>query len=337
MEDLISVVIPVYNVEKYLPECLESVINQTYEKLEIILVNDGSTDNSLKICNEYKDKDKRIVVIDSINKGVSNARNLGIENSNGKYIAFIDSDDFIEKDYCTKMLTKLKSTNADCVSCGYNRVYSDCKEIILNGKECVLTPKQFLEMILDVQTGMGFCHMKLWKSKIIKDSGIRFNTSIKVAEDAFFCMQLSKEISSIFLLNEPLYNYRLNNQSLVRKYDENYVNKYLDAMIETNKYIKLNYNEDDYITTKFYNYVCYHILLIVVNYCFNPQNKKNTHMKSKELADICNIELFKESIQKSNYEGFSLTRKITLFTIKYKLYFITKIIAQFRQLQMRMK
>ena len=337
MEDLISVIIPVYNVEKYLPECIESIINQTYKKLEIILINDGSTDDSLEICNRYKDKDNRIIVINSTNKGASNARNLGIEASTGRYIAFIDSDDFIEKDYFTKMLEQLVRTNCDCVSCGYNRVYNNCKESILNGKKGIFSSDEFFEMILDVQTGMGFCHMKLWKSEIIKKSGINFNTNIKVAEDAFFCIQLSRKMKRVSILNEPLYNYRLNNQSLVKKYDANYVDKYLKAMIETDNYIKTNYNEDNFMTTKFYNYVCYHILLIIVNYCFNPENKKTKKMRIKELVDICNIELFKKSIKKSNYKGFSLTRKITLFTIKHKLYFITRIIAEFRQLQMRKK
>ena len=97
--DLISVVIPVYNVEQYLPKCIESIMNQTYKNLEIILVNDGSTDGSQKICEEYKSIDNRIKIINKENGGLSDARNVGIDNSSGNYITFIDSDDYIDDDY----------------------------------------------------------------------------------------------------------------------------------------------------------------------------------------------------------------------------------------------
>ena len=97
-KDLISIIIPVYNVEKYLEECIESVINQTYRNLEIILVDDGSTDKCLETCKEYEKRDNRIKVIHQENAGVSVARNVGIDFSTGQYIGFVDSDDFIEKD-----------------------------------------------------------------------------------------------------------------------------------------------------------------------------------------------------------------------------------------------
>ena len=95
MNKLISVIVPVYNAEKYLKECVESLINQTYINLEIILINDGSTDNSIQICNEYADYDSRIIVVDKLNEGVSKTRNLGIEIAKGDFITFVDSDDYI--------------------------------------------------------------------------------------------------------------------------------------------------------------------------------------------------------------------------------------------------
>ena len=95
----ISIIIPVYNVEKYLSRCLESVINQSYKNIEIIIVNDGSTDNSFDICNKYKKKDKRVILIDQNNQGLSGARNTGLKHATGEYICFIDSDDYVEKDY----------------------------------------------------------------------------------------------------------------------------------------------------------------------------------------------------------------------------------------------
>ena len=100
MEDLITIIIPIYNVEKYLRECLDSVINQTYKKLQIILIDDGSNDNSGKICDEYKEKDNRIEVMHKANGGVSSARNAGLKIAKGDYITFVDGDDYLDKDYC---------------------------------------------------------------------------------------------------------------------------------------------------------------------------------------------------------------------------------------------
>ena len=107
MENLISVVVPVYNAQLYLPECLDSIINQSYKHLEIILVNDGSTDDSLDICNQYAQKDKRVTVINQQNKGVVLARKQGIKNAHGEYLSFIDADDYIAQEYFETMLNNI--------------------------------------------------------------------------------------------------------------------------------------------------------------------------------------------------------------------------------------
>ena len=115
--DLISVIIPIYNVEQYLKECLESVINQTYRNLEIILVDDGSKDKSGKICDEYKNKDERIKVVHKENGGLSDARNAGMKIATGKYIQFIDSDDFIDKDMIETLYNLIIENEADISMC----------------------------------------------------------------------------------------------------------------------------------------------------------------------------------------------------------------------------
>lgn len=111
----ISVIIPIYNVEQYLSQCLDSIINQTYTNLEIILINDGSTDNSEKICNQYKLLDPRIIVIHKTNGGLSDARNTGIKIATGDYISFVDADDFIDENMYTILFQKINTTNADII------------------------------------------------------------------------------------------------------------------------------------------------------------------------------------------------------------------------------
>lgn len=334
MDDLITIIIPVYNVEKYLPKCIDSIINQSYKNLEIILVNNKSTDSSLNICKNYEKMDTRIKVINTDKKGVSYARNIGIKEANGKYLTFVDADDYLDLNFCKIMLQNLIRTNSDCVACGYNRVYENREERIINNGLQELSNIEFLEKILEVQSGLGFCHMKLWKKEIVDISKVKFNENIIVAEDALFCIQISESISKLFIVNEALYNYRFNEQSVVRKYDSNYANKYLKAMIETKKYIQSKYN-DELMLKKLSNYIVYHVLLIIVNYCFNPNNGNNTIEQFKLLKMICEIDEFNKAIKKCNYEGVSLTRKITIFTIKYKLYFVTMLIAKIRQLQFR--
>lgn len=175
--------------------------------------------------------------------------------------------------------------------------------------------------------------MKLWEKSSIGD--IRFNEELKVGEDAFFNIVVSKNIEKFYMLNKELYNYRFNETSVVRKYDEEYANKYLKSMQATKKYIQENYKKNTEILKRLNNYITYHILLIIVNYCFNPQNNMGFIKQIKELIKICSIQEFKEAIKKSSYEGFSLTRKITVFTLKYKLYFLTMIIGKIRQKQFK--
>ena len=123
-KDKISVIIPVYNTELYLRRCLESVINQTYTNLQIIIIDDGSTDNSLKICTEYAQNDNRLIVYSQNNSGVSAARNKGLDMATGDYIAFVDSDDFIENDMFAKLLNTMVNNEADIIVCGI-KFYSE--------------------------------------------------------------------------------------------------------------------------------------------------------------------------------------------------------------------
>ena len=319
-EELISVIIPVYNVEKYLKECLDSVINQTYKNIEIILVNDGSTDNSRDICESYAKLDNRIKVINKENAGVSSARNRGVEEAKGEWITFIDADDWVESEYCSKLYQEVKSNaDTDIAICGYNRVYGDEKEVI-NCKTLRKTynTKQFFIKVLNVQNSYGFCHMKLIRKACIGDT--KFNENIVVGEDALFNMELVRNI---------------NDQSVVRRYDENYANKYLKSIKEIKKYIFKNYKEDIEAKNNYYNYAAYHVLLVAVNYCFNPKNNKNYREQVKLLKEICGIEEFKEAIRYSNFNDLSKTRAITLLTIKFKLYIATALICKIRQLQFK--
>lgn len=325
---LISVIVPVYKVEQYLDKCIDSIVNQTYKNLEIILVDDGSPDNCPKMCDDWAKKDKRIKVIHKGNGGVSLARNIGIDESTGEYISFVDSDDWIENTFFEELLNISLKYNSKYITCGYKRVYDTHVEYINNSNRInEINSSDYLIKLLNVQNGYGFVHMKLINRDVIDN--LRFDEELKVGEDALFNVKLCNNTDSVVIYNKALYNYYFNNNSVVRKYDDNYVNKYLKSM-----YVMYNFLNDKKNIDKvyIYNYIAYHVLLIAVNYCYHPLNSLN---KMKSLKKVCNIPLFKDSITNSNYKNLSLTRKITLFTIKHKLYLLTSLICKYRQRQFK--
>ena len=217
---LISIIIPVYNTEKYLRECMDSVVNQAYKELEIICINDGSTDKSLEILKEYRDKDDRIKIINTANKGASFARNLGIQESNGEFIVFIDSDDCINLDFCKNSLENQRKTNSDIV-CG-RRILLD-----VNGKEkCNWVSKEDISYypILEYDLFSQY-HMitdKLFKSSIIKKNKLAFDITLNYGEDSLFLTQYLTHCNIITSSHDSNYIAHENGVSLSRnpKYKE---------------------------------------------------------------------------------------------------------------------
>ncbi len=326
--ELISIIVPLYNMEEHIKECIDSIKNQDYKNIEVILVDDGSTDSSLKICEEYAKKDKRMKVIHKENEGVSATRNVGIEASNGKWITFVDADDWIEKDYVSSMYEVAIKYKSNYVVCGYKRVYRNRVEYVNNDKNIIeIDPENYLKKLLNVQNGYGFCHMKLIKKEIINNNP--FNPYLRVGEDALFNVELCKKINKTIILNRSLYNYRFNEKSMVRKYDIQYASKYQYSMEKMKEYIKENYKGNKEIEQNLQNYISYHVLLIAVNYCYNKKNNN----KYKSLINMCKVPLFYESINKSNYEDMSITRKVTLFMLKHRVYIIVGLICRIRQNQ----
>lgn len=208
---LISVIIPIYNVEKFLPQCIESVINQTYQTLEIILVNDGSTDTCFEICLRYKDLDSRIRVINKKNEGVGQARNEGIKVATGEYIYFLDSDDYLEKDALENLSFYFKQGH-DIILFGFNRVNessSFLNKVLPPSIETfhVKKDKEGLAKILRSGTGLAVWD-KLIKKDIIINHGLSFDNK-KRGEDFTFIISLFSKVDSIISISEAFLNYRI--------------------------------------------------------------------------------------------------------------------------------
>lgn len=232
MKDFISIIIPIYNVEKYLSQCIDSVLNQTYKNLEIILVDDGSPDHCGEICDEYVKKDNRIKVIHKKNAGLGEARNTGLQAATGEYIYFIDSDDWIESDMLQTLLREMKNENADFVMCGFKKC-GDGLEAELNRpirqKQTFTKQKVIKQLLLpmvaqksDIKEDytVNMCvWTNLYKRSIIETHHIRFLSEREyLSEDICFNLEYLKYTKHAVLLPDTFYCYRYNPTSLTSRY-----------------------------------------------------------------------------------------------------------------------
>ena len=239
---LISVIVPVYNVERYLPRCIESILGQTYTNFELILVDDGTPDRSGIICDKYSEKDSRIKVIHKENGGVSSARNAGIDIAEGEWITFVDSDDWVTDDYLDVLVDPLRTGNYD-LTVGVLEWRSF--HISSNPYEAKIINTQNLIKseidILDCNELSGAC-LKLFSAEIIEENNIRFPDGIKIAEDAIFVAKYLKECKHIFLTGKVIYHYNFINDSSVSKTNRYYeeinlwFSEYINAYAETLRY-----------------------------------------------------------------------------------------------------
>lgn len=222
--DLISIVIPIYNVEKYLKRCVDSVINQTYKNLEIILVDDGSTDNCGKICDEYAKKDKRIKVIHKKNGGLSDARNAGIDVSKGRYLSFIDSDDFVDKRFIGTLYNNLINNDADLSLVKYYSFSKneDVYETMEDEKITVLSRDEYFNLIYEEPVNSVVAWNKLYKKEIFNE--IRYPVG-KINEDEAVIHYIIGNISKIVISNLELYYYFQRNDSIMKKDKKNNIDR----------------------------------------------------------------------------------------------------------------
>lgn len=222
-EKLISVIIPVYNVERYLSKCIDSIRRQTYENLEIILIDDGSTDKSLDICNKYALVDERIRVVHKENAGVSVARNVGVEYSTGYYVCFVDSDDFLPLDSIEKLYKGIKESGSDLCCGAWAKIYA--KKTVYNhycSKNIDTSEKELLSEYLNYEEVNGPV-AKLYKKEIIDSADIKFLPGVLIGEDAIFNYQYIQKCQSVSIIDEIVYYYnKLNGESVTHNFYENY-------------------------------------------------------------------------------------------------------------------
>lgn len=238
---LISLIIPVYKVEKYLEKCIQSVINQTYENLQIILVDDGSPDNCGKICDEYAKKDHRIEVIHKSNGGLSDARNKGLEIAKGEYIGFVDSDDYIEADMYEVLYNLLKQYNADVSICNFYTV-SQGKISIKNADNGIneYNRIEILKEILLDKNVQSYAWNKLYKKELFDE--IKYPIGKKY-EDIGTTFYLLEKCNKVVVTGKSEYYYINRQDSIVNNVTESTITDYIELIMQRYDYIEENIKE----------------------------------------------------------------------------------------------
>lgn len=218
LQPLVSIIIPVYNLADYLPQCLDSVQGQSYENIQVLLVNDGSTDASLAICREYARRDSRFQLIDKANSGVSDSRNQALDRAEGKYIQFLDGDDWLAPDATETLVHAAESTGADLVLAHFYRVADE--RMAPRGhikKERVLTRQEFAEEMMKAPANYyyGVLWNKLYRRSIIDSRRLRFDSQVNWCEDFLFNLEYIERVRLVSAVPKPIYYYRKRENSLV--------------------------------------------------------------------------------------------------------------------------
>lgn len=297
----ISVIIPVYNAEKYLKECIDSVLNQTFDDFEVLIINDGSTDESGKICDEYAQKDARVKVFHKENGGVSSARNLGLDNAKGEWITFVDSDDYISEDYFQPIL---KYCEQDYIIVNSHEILGDKKTVYRSFDSQTLVLDDFLNQY-NLYNDFATPWAKFFKKEIILNNKIRFNEKLSRSEDVIFNLEYIIHCKSIGISSKTSYNYRRVPGSLSHKnvnlMDAEYIYTHIYSLL------KAYFNNPEFIS----RHSSYSTMRYFFTTLYSNLNKKEKKQILKKL-----IKKHKKQLLKS-VEG----QRIHLIPVKWLIHF----------------
>lgn len=337
----LSIIVPIYNVDKYLNKSLECLVNQTLKDIEIILINDGSTDKSLEICQKYASRDPRIRIIDKENEGVSIARNIGIVESKSEFITFMDPDDEIKVDMYEQMLKNIINFDTDISMCNYIKKSED-KEILINlpfvgGK---YKREQILYLIKNMIYGndlnqtpiMGSVWRSIFRKSIIEENNISFPVDIRPMQDLLFIISYLLKCNTIYINENAFYIYDIHQNSAVTGYKENvwYNHKKVCLLLEDilKENALLNDNEKN-----IHNRWIHSILGCISNEA-HLNNKKRLREKLKNINIILNDECLEKQISMIDTQVLNIRKKIIFFCIEKKLvlpiYLYYRILRRFK-------
>lgn len=317
----VSIIVPIYNMGMYLEKCIQSLVSQTLKDIEIILVNDGSSDNSLEICNKYKMIDSRIIIIDKLNEGVSIARNVGMEMARSEYITFVDPDDWVEDNMYENMYYAMKNQKVDICLCNYfiekkERV-DECTLLFKEGKH----PKEEIEkLILDIvgppkvgdSSIMGCVWRGMYLKSKIQDNKLIFPVGIRPMQDLLFIIEYLSKCEELYVINKCYYHYYIHTDSAVTGYKSNIWdnNKAVQTIMETILKQASLWNR---AKNRMGNRWVYSINWCIANECLKENNKSK-----EEKIRVIDL-LLEDEYTKEYLKYVTLSRKKIAHRILYSL------------------
>jgi glycosyltransferase involved in cell wall biosynthesis len=329
----ISVVVPVYNIESYLSDCIDSLINQTFKNIEIILVDDGSPDHCGKICDDYALRDERIKVIHKENGGPVSARNTGYEASTGNWVMYLDGDDWLDTDICeilANCVTEYEgidvvfwnwtSTRTEWTISGWK---SDTEKQLYVGEECM----DLAYHTLVYKSGISSSYCKLIRKEFAAKYGLSHNVRLSLlAEDVEFSLRVFAAAKKALFIRNCNYHYRYNPTSITHSINKDNPRVIINAFTEIKQYI-LRLPEPERFIQIFYQRVLYALIAeTMANYSIN--NKKSIKFKMGTLQNILNEnKLFQEALLYGSLSGMDPYRKAVIYSIKYRCYFLLPFIS----------
>ena len=345
----ISIIVPVYNVEKYLERCIKSLTSQTLDDIEIILVDDSSTDSSLDICNKLADEDSRIKVLHKVNEGAGLARNAALEVATGKYIGFVDSDDFVDSDMFKTLYEKAEKYNSDLVMSGVvfvdGNVFSQdgdrvCKiyfdeDTHFNSVDELKKLKMGIIGALPDDADDSKYGMSIWKNlfkhEIIKNNNLKFQSEREMlSEDALFMVDYISCINKATGIKEAFYNYCRNEDSISKSYKKDRFEKSLVFVNEVENRFKRDIAPTEYsiYIYRFWQAMCRVICSQEIMYA-SDNNIKYADLK-KKLEAVCTYTLTADALKSYPIYKLPFKQKLFAYCMKYKMYFLLNVLVGLR-------
>ena len=313
MDIKVSAIVPVYNTEKFLEKCIRSIMSQTLKEIEIICINDGSTDNSLEILKKLQKEDNRIIIIDKKNEGVSKARNVGIENARGKYCLNIDSDDWVESNYFKAMYEKAKLNNLEMLVSDFiveRKNNQEVKKDLEISEEDILTGEEYLEIFYS-RNFNGYTWNKLIETSLYKINRINYNEDIGFCEDVEVLSKLASNMNKIGKINTAYYHYKVDNFESTTKQEK--IKNYSDfekCCYQIKRYLKIKNISNEVLELLFQREI-YTKLDILLRGNFRYEKKEYELEETK----------YKKKLKKMNWKKNKLKKKnkITKICLWYLL------------------
>ena len=335
-----SIIVPCYNIEKYIIKCLVSLVNQTFRSFEIIIIDDGSTDRTGLICDEYRLNDNRINVIHQCNNGVSVARNIGIDTAKGDWIIFVDPDDWLEINALEIIHNIILLQDSELFLFDYFQEYKNrCIEKKLFGESKSLDEKDitalrkapFNQFIIDgkqIEYETNVIWNKVYKTSVLRKNKLIFDSKARKGQDVIFNAEAFQVYKSFYYIHCPLYHYRYIETSITNRYNPN-VRYYNEIAFKHYERIIKQYNLPEQYYRCFYVRVLTRLYSCLRLYYFHKKNTMTWKQKDKEIKDILMSEPYKTASLYVSYKEMTLLQVSFIFCLKHKmvfsLWFLTKL------------